>query len=112
REQLVKNADVVGRKFLEELRGLAAREPILSNVRGRGLFLAFDLPDRDQRERFYQGLFELGLLAIRSGERTIRFRTVLYFPAAAVDTALNLLNEQCLRMRGAPVPGAAALGRQ
>jgi L-lysine 6-transaminase len=99
REQLVKNAETVGRRFLEELTELAADNPSLSNVRGRGLFMAFDLPDRDQRERFYKGLFEIGMLAIRCGERSIRFRPALDFPITAVDTALGMLKEQCRRMR-------------
>jgi len=105
REHLVKNTETVGKQFLAELNELAANEPVLSNVRGRGLFLAFDLPDREQRERFYKGLFELGLLAIRAGERSIRFRPVLDFPAAAVSVAMGMLKEQCRRMRGdAPGP--------
>ena len=61
--------------------------------------LAFDLPDRQTREEFYQGLFEIGLLAIRSGARAIRFRPALDFPAAEVATAMDMLREQCRRMK-------------
>jgi L-lysine 6-transaminase len=61
--------------------------------------LAFDLPDRDTRERFYKGLFELGLIAIRCGERSIRFRPVLDITPAVVHEALALLREQCRRMK-------------
>jgi L-lysine 6-transaminase len=111
-EQLVQNAETVGRRFLEELTELAAGEPSLSNVRGRGLFLAFDLPDAEQRERFYKGLFEIGLLAIRCGERSIRFRPALDFPAAALATAMGMLKEQCRRMRTAPVRDAATPAKQ
>ena len=98
-ERLVENAAEMGRLFLDELRRLAAAEPLLTGVRGRGLMLAFDLPDRDARERFYQGLFELGLIAIRCGERSIRFRPVLDIKPAVVHDALALLREQCRRMR-------------
>jgi L-lysine 6-transaminase len=97
-EKLVKNAAGVGGQFLEELRHLAAEEPILTAVRGRGLMLAFDLPDRETREQFFLGLFELGLLAIRSGERSIRFRPVLDFPSEAVAEAMEMLRKQCRRM--------------
>jgi L-lysine 6-transaminase len=98
-EKLVAQAERVGRHFLEALRAVAADEPVISAVRGRGLMLAFDLPDREQRERFYKGLFELGLLALRSGERAVRFRPALDFPAEAIQTAVELLQEQCRRMR-------------
>jgi L-lysine 6-transaminase len=98
-ENLVSNAEAVGEELLDGLRELAAREPIITAVRGRGLILAFDLPDQQTREDFYHGLFELGLLALRSGDRAIRFRPALDFPAKAVADALEILREQCRRMR-------------
>jgi L-lysine 6-transaminase len=104
-ERLVENARVMGQKFLDELRQLAADEPILSAVRGRGLMLAVDLPDRAARDRFYQGLFEIGLLAIRCGERSIRFRPVLDITEEVIQSAMVMLREQCRRMKG-PRPKA------
>jgi len=98
-ERLVENAAHMGRLFLAELRRLADDEPLISGVRGRGLMLAFDLPDRDAREKFYRGLFELGLIVIRCGERSIRFRPVLDITPAVVQDAVALLREQCRRMR-------------
>jgi L-lysine 6-transaminase len=71
-ERLVENAAERGRQFLDGLRRLAADHPLISGVRGRGLMIAFDLPNRDRREEFYRGLFEVGVLAIRCGERSIR----------------------------------------
>jgi L-lysine 6-transaminase len=99
REKLINHAETVGREFLEELNRLAAGERVLSGVRGRGFMLAFDLPDRELRETFYKGLFEIGLLAIRSGERSIRFRPALDFPSSSIHTAIEMLAEQCSRMR-------------
>jgi len=99
KERLVENAADMGRLFLDELRRLAADEPLLTGVRGRGLMLAFDLPDHGARECFYKGLFELGVIAIRCGERSIRFRPVLDIQPAVVHEALALLREQCRRMR-------------
>ncbi len=104
-EDLVANAQAVGQQFLEELHRLAADEPIITGVRGRGLLLAFDLPDRASREEFYQGLFDIGLLAIRSGDRSIRFRPTLDFPERAIATAMEMLGEQCRRMGTQSSPG-------
>ena len=97
-ERLIENTAEVGRKFLEALRGLAARQPLLSGVRGRGLMIAFDLPNRELREQFHRGLFDLGLLAIRCGERSIRFRPVLDLKPGVIDKAIELLAQQCRRM--------------
>jgi L-lysine 6-transaminase len=99
RDDLVGNAAAVGKELLKGLRELADAESLITAVRGRGLMLAFDLPDRECREEFYHGLYDLGLLAIRSGERSIRFRPALDFPAEAIGQALQTLQEQCRRMR-------------
>jgi L-lysine 6-transaminase len=60
--------------------------------------IAFDLPARDLRDKFYQGVFDLGLLALRSGERSIRFRPTLDLPMDAVGEAMEILRKQCQRM--------------
>jgi hypothetical protein len=93
-QDLVANAAAVGSQFLRELCHLAETEPMITAVRGRGLMMAFDLPDRQARELFYQGLFDRGLLAIRSGERSIRFRPVLDFPDEAIASAMEIIRKQ------------------
>jgi L-lysine 6-transaminase len=98
-EHLVENAREMGQAFLNELRQFASGDTLLSAIRGRGLMIAFDLPDRDQRERFYHGLFQRGVIAIRGGERTIRFRPVLDVTRDVIDTALEVIQEQCCEMR-------------
>ncbi len=98
-EHLLENAARTGAELVAGLNDLAKEENPISAVRGRGLMIAFDLPDHDTREDFYKGLYDVGLLAIRSGDKSIRFRPALDFPRAAVDQALTLLRQQCERMR-------------
>src|SRR6266850_5170861 len=98
-ENLVQNAARVGEQLLDGLRQLAAEDNPISAVRGRGLMIAFDLPNYDMRETFYKGLYDVGLLAIRSGEIAIRFRPALDFPAAAVDQTIGLLRKECERLK-------------
>ena len=57
-ERLVENAAKVGAYFLDQLRDLQTEEPLISAARGRGVFLAFDLPDAKTREEFWHGFFE------------------------------------------------------
>src|ERR1700722_4959992 len=90
-EFLVENAAKVGAYFLEHLRELQQYEPMISAVRGRGLFIAFDLPDGKTRERFWKGLYDLGVLTLRSGERSIRFRPALDITGEVVDEAMGLI---------------------
>ena len=96
-EHLLKHAARIGEKFLEALSGFAYRHPVITAVRGRGLMIAFDLPSRAMRDEFYRGLFELGLLALRCGERSIRFRPALDLPESAIGEAMDILEKQCRR---------------
>ena len=88
----------VGKLFLQMLCELGQRYPFIEAPRGRGLMIAFDLPTRKLRDRFHRGLFELDLLALRGGERTIRFRPALDLPEEAVGEAIDILTRQCRRM--------------
>jgi len=98
-ENLVANAAKVGEHFLKSLKELQRDEPIVTAVRGRGLFLAFDLPDPKTRDEFWKGLFDRGALVLKSGERAIRFRPALDISTEVVDEAMELLRQQCQQMR-------------
>lgn len=98
-ENLVENAGRVGEHFLKSLQELQREEPIVTAVRGRGLFLAFDLPDPETRDEFWKGLFDRGVLVLKSGERAIRFRPALDISTEVVDEAMALLRQQCQQMR-------------
>ena len=47
--------------FLDRLRDLQDKDSRIPAARGRGLFLAFDLPDAKTREEFWKGFFYLGV---------------------------------------------------
>ena len=98
-EFLVENAAKVGAHFLGQMRELQQYEPMISAVRGRGLFIAFDLPDGKTRERFWKGLYDLGVLTLRSGERSIRFRPALNISAETVDEAMGLIRQYCRKRK-------------
>ena len=98
-EGLVENAAKVGAYFLDQLRELQKEFDFIKAVRGRGLFLAFDLPDAETREQFWKGLFDLGVLTLRSGEHSIRFRPALDLPASVVDEALDLMRQFCRKKK-------------
>jgi L-lysine 6-transaminase len=97
-EKLVENARVQGERFLGELEALARKYNALSAVRGRGLMLAFDLPDTAQRDAFWKGAYELGLLVVRCGERSIRLRPVLDVKEDTLEEALKIMDKQCRRL--------------
>lgn len=97
-EGLIANADGLGRLFLDALMRLAREHAIMTAVRGRGLMLAFDLPDRATRDRFWQRCYDTGLLTLRCGERSIRLRPPLDVTPEVVDEAATLMRESIRRL--------------
>ncbi|MEY2479311.1 MAG: L-lysine 6-transaminase [Verrucomicrobiota bacterium] len=94
-ENLVENAGKVGAYFLEQLRVLQNEFDCVKAVRGRGMFLSFDLPDAKTREDMWKGLFDAGLLTLRSGDHSIRFRPALDMKPEVVDEAIELMRQYC-----------------
>ncbi|HVV75916.1 MAG TPA: L-lysine 6-transaminase [Mycobacteriales bacterium] len=67
-----------GDELLAALHDLSQRHPqLVSNIRGRGLMCAIDLPDPATREQVVTGLREERVLALPCGERSVRFRPAL-----------------------------------
>jgi L-lysine 6-transaminase len=77
-ENLLANAAEVGDHLLAGLRRLESLFPgKVTNARGRGLFVAFDLPDGATRARTLEALNAADVLGLASGERAIRMRPPL-----------------------------------
>ncbi len=91
-DNLVDNAARVGDYLLSKLRELGERFPkLMSNIRGRGLMCAFDLPDTQTRDRVLKRTLELGLILLPCGEKTIRFRPALICQPDDVDKAAAII---------------------
>lgn len=104
-DKLIENTCNVGEYFLTELLQLEDEfDTIVSRVRGRGFMIAFDLPNSEIRNQFLSKTYENGLIALPSGERSIRFRPSLNLPGELVDETLGILRESLadvLNMNGA-----------
>ena len=77
-EKIVENAATVGAYFVGELQRFQEEFPnLVSNVRGRGLMCAFDLPDGDTRKKALAAFMNHNMLVLASGPRSARFRPPL-----------------------------------
>ncbi|MFH1263055.1 MAG: L-lysine 6-transaminase [Pseudomonadota bacterium] len=92
-EKLVDNAARVGAYLLHRLEELSARESTISNVRGRGLMIAFDLPDSKARDRLRDGIYKNGAIILPCGARSLRLRPHLDFTQKAADQAVDLITK-------------------
>jgi L-lysine 6-transaminase len=82
-DNLIENAEVIGKYFLDKLKELP-----LKNIRGRGLMIAFDVENRDE---FYGKIMEK-IFCLKCGEKSIRFRPHLTFSKEDADYAVKFLS--------------------
>jgi len=93
-ENLLDNARDMGARFLKGLETVdEAATGRITNIRGRGLMCAFDLPTTEMRGGFLSKLSTNGMMALPCGRSTVRFRPPLNVSAAEVDEALTLLEK-------------------
>ncbi len=95
-ENLVNHAKEKGAYLLTGLRSLQQEFlDQVSNVRGRGLFCAFDLPSRAKRDLLKAEAMQNGMIILGCGDRTIRCRPRLNVTEDEIDEAMRILSS-CL----------------
>ena len=91
-DRLVDNARKVGAHLLRGLRAVEVElSPVMSNARGRGLMIAFDLETPELRARAHQKIIDNGLLVLTCGTRSIRFRPHLNLTEDEADRGLEIV---------------------
>ncbi|HVH22374.1 MAG TPA: L-lysine 6-transaminase [Pseudonocardia sp.] len=88
-EGLIERAAALGKKLLDDLREV----PGLDNVRGRGLFAAFDLPTPAERDATLDRLHRDGVLILPGGERSIRLRPALTIGEDELELAVAAIRK-------------------
>ncbi len=98
RDGLLANVRDTGAYFLARLEELATRHPHMTEPRGKGFLLAFDLPTVQARDEFLKRAMRRGVFASYTGVRSVRLRPHLVttkrdvdFAIAAFDAALGEL---------------------
>jgi 4-aminobutyrate aminotransferase len=92
---LAANAATVGELLQTRLKELQSRQPLVTDVRGRGLMIGIDFPDHDTAFAVEQACFRRGLLVLTCGERAIRFAPALTIRPDQAETAVSILADAC-----------------
>ncbi|MEL6548543.1 MAG: aminotransferase class III-fold pyridoxal phosphate-dependent enzyme, partial [Myxococcota bacterium] len=85
---LLENAQAMGGYLLKLILELAGVHSEIRNVRGRGLWTAFDLPSPGERDRMIDGCFVEQLLLLPGGTQTVRMRPTLDIDADSIARAV------------------------
>ena len=100
RDQLAANAVERGEQLMSGLRELAQVQPLITDVRGRGLMIGFDVTDNDAAVALEQACFQRGLLVLTCGQRGIRLAPPLVVTAEQAATALSIIADACQAVAG------------
>ncbi len=105
-ENLVERARESGNYFLQQLRDLSLRQPAISNVRGEGLMIGFDISTADPEtvieaaNRFMYGCRRRGV-HLTYGYGSVNFRVIppLIITRSEIDFAIEVIEEIDARRR-------------
>jgi 4-aminobutyrate aminotransferase len=101
RDSLMKNAAEVGAFFIDGLRELQRKHPIIGDVRGKGLMIGLELV-RDrvtkerataERDRIIDACFARGLLVLGAGRNAIRLCPPLVLTKDQATTAVTIIDQ-------------------
>lgn len=101
RDGLLASVRRVGARFLAGLEELAARHPsLVSEPRGRGFVLAFDLPTPAARDDFLKRCLGRGVFATYTGTQSVRLRPHLVTTEPDAVDALGVFDDVLVEMGG------------
>lgn len=93
-ENLVDNAKNMGGVLLDNMQSFANSYPEhFYNVRGRGLFAAFDMKSQEMRSKFINECFEEGLIILPCGARAVRFRPPLNISKEEIGEGFEVMTK-------------------
>ena len=94
KENLVQNANDMGKHLSKCLNDLQANHPnIVSNVRNKGLFGAFDLNDGEQRDSLVGAILNEGAMMLGCGTKSIRFRPHLNITEQEMNDGFSMIDK-------------------
>ncbi len=100
-EDLLANVRQTGALLLEGLEQLCRRHPgLLSQARGRGFLLAFDLPTAAARDEFNRRALARGVFATYTGSRSVRLRPHLVTRPEHAEIALSVFADVAAELDG------------
>jgi len=107
--ELADNAAKVGHEMLQHLRGMAERQPVVTDVRGLGLMIGVEFPDHDTADAVEKGCFHRGVLALGAGDRAVRISPPLVIRSDQAEAGLGIFEEACAEVAArVPPPESVA----
>jgi 4-aminobutyrate aminotransferase len=100
RTGLARNAAEVGGYLLAALGELAGRQPLVRDVRGRGLMIGVEFESAEVADAVELGCFRRGVLVLRAGDATIRLAPPLVIDRERAAAGLSVFEAACREVAG------------
>jgi L-lysine 6-transaminase len=98
-ENILENATNIGKILLENLCKLEEKFPNkVTNVRGKGMFLAFDLPNTELRNKAINLFEKKNLLCLTCGTKSIRCRPPLNLTKEEAEEAIKRIEKGLIEL--------------
>jgi 4-aminobutyrate aminotransferase len=104
-DELMANAEKMGKLLLDGLRALADRESTIREARGLGLMIGVEFEDATTADAVEVAAFERGALVLRAGDAVVRIAPPLVINEAQVASGLSIF-EQSVTAVAREGPGA------
>jgi 4-aminobutyrate aminotransferase len=92
-KELAANATTVGGELLDGLHVLAARQPLIREVRGQGMMIGIEFADPETADAVEMGCFSRGMLTLRAGDTSIRMSPPLVMNSGQAAAGLRIFEE-------------------
>lgn len=90
-DNLIEHTAQTGEYLMGRLHALKEECQSVSNVRGRGLFCALDVPSTEFRDRLLQRCYDEGVVILGCGTRSVRFRSPLTVKREDLNQGVEVL---------------------
>jgi len=98
-EDILSNVRARHTQVMEGLHALSAANPgKVTNIRGRGLMIAFDLRDSETRNTLVTQILQNGAIILPCSNRTIRFRPPLNITEEEVEKAMSIIGRSMMEV--------------
>jgi 4-aminobutyrate aminotransferase len=97
---LIDNASRIGWLLLDGLRDLQRRQPLIKEIRGRGLMIGIEFDTGEQADAVEMACLHRGLLVLRAGDHALRLAPPLVLREDQARVGLRLFEEACAEVAG------------
>ena len=99
-DNLVDNAAKMGEYLISKMNEAQNLFPnLVSNIRGKGLFAAYDISSPENRKQFITNCYNEGLIILPCGEKSVRFRPVLDIDKETIDKGFEVINSSLKKLK-------------